>query len=114
MKGKQITPERLAELKVELKAHREASKNINHNEALTIAALKNYKDQIIKTIIEMAGASEVKKVMTKMVELLPTTENTCEVDFAKEVMCKMGYFNNASANLSEMNREAGRKLMSIR
>lgn len=112
MKGKKMTPERLAEVRAEIKAHR--AKKINYNTAITIEGLKEWRLQIIETITEMAGASEVKKVMTEMVKRINDTENTCEVDFAKEVMCDMGYFNNASARLSEMNREAGRKLMAIR
>lgn len=70
---------------------------------VTIEDLKEYKNEIITEIKK--HTNDVKEVMTMMVANLSTTKNTCEIDYTNEVLCEMGYFNNASQDLAAKNRE---------
>ena len=114
MKGLKNTPEETLKLKAEIKAHRLASKNINFHLPVTMENLKSDRNEVIETITEMVGANEVKAVMSKMIDNLLITDCTDAVDYTKEIIYKMDYFNGISAQISEQNREAGRNLMSIR
>lgn len=70
---------------------------------VTLEDLKEYKSEIITEIKKYT--SDVKEVMEVMVINLATTKETCEIEYTKEVLCEMGYFNNASSTLAAKNRE---------
>jgi hypothetical protein len=76
---------------------------------VTMEDLKENRIEIIEHITSMAGASFVKEVMAKMVANLG--KETCHIKLADSLMCEMGLFRNASRELSEYNREMGKRYM---
>lgn len=74
---------------------------------VSLENLKEYKSEIITEIKKYT--SDVKEVMEVMIINLATTKETCEIEYTKEVLCEMGYFNNASSTLAVKNRENAMK-----
>jgi len=80
--------------------------------SITLNDLKENKAEIIAIIKDTTN--DVKEVMTWMMNTVATTSFTSVERFTTDALCTMGYFNSVSAQLSEDNHEAARKLYSIR
>jgi hypothetical protein len=79
---------------------------------VTLADLKENRDEIIKHIISLTSQDKVMNVMTKMVERLG--EATCYIKLANEVMADLGLFNHIAQELAEDTLRRNKQLMSIR
>ena len=82
------------------------------NMLVTIADLKENRDEIIKHILSLTSKDQVVNVMTKMVERLGKA--TCYIKLANEVMADLGLFNHIAQELAEDTLRRNNQLMSIR